>query len=118
MASQSSILSPSRPDPLPLAARAIRTRLTFALGDAPMSASGIAAVSVSMRSHFLDGLGPADRKTILAAATQRRFAAGSVITIQGHPADYLFLLTKGLARYFFVTEEGKKLLFQWLGAGD
>ncbi len=83
-----------------------------------MPASGIAAVSVSMRSHFLDGLGPADRKTILAAATQRRFAARSVITNQGHPADHLFLLTKGLARYFFVTEEGKKLLFQWLGAGD
>ena len=37
---------------------------------------------------------------------------------QGRPADRLFLLTKGLVKYFFVTEEGKKLLFQWLGAGD
>jgi CRP/FNR family transcriptional regulator, nitrogen oxide reductase regulator len=55
---------------------------------------------------------------MLAAATKRRYFAHSVITNQGHPADHLFLLTKGLARFFFVTEEGKKLLFQWLGPGD
>jgi CRP-like cAMP-binding protein len=83
-----------------------------------MPVSRIAAVSVGLSSQFLEGLAPTDRKTILAAATPRRFFANSVITNQGHPADHLFLLTKGLVRYFFVTEEGKKLLFQWLGAGD
>jgi CRP/FNR family transcriptional regulator, nitrogen oxide reductase regulator len=83
-----------------------------------MPGSGIASVSVEFRSQFLDGLSPADRKTILAAATQRRFLANSVITNQGHPADHLFLLRKGLARYFFVTGEGKKLLFRWLGPED
>src|SRR5208283_3320556 len=94
------------------------TRPSFVQGDAPMPASGIAAVSVDFRSQFLDGLSPADRKTILAAATQRRFGANSVITNHGQPADHLFLLTRGLTRYFFVTAEGKKLLFQWLGPGD
>ena len=83
-----------------------------------MPASQIATISLDLRAQFLDGLNPADRKTILAAATQRRFFANSVITNQGHPADHLFLLTKGLVRYFVVTEEGKKLLFQWLGPGD
>jgi hypothetical protein len=73
-----------------------------------MTASRFAAVSLGPRSQFLDGLTPTDRKTILAAATQRRFFANSVITNQGHPADNLFLLTKGLVRYFFVTEAGKK----------
>jgi CRP-like cAMP-binding protein len=60
---------------------------------------------------------PTDRKTILAAAIQRRFFANSVITNQGHAANHLFLLTKGLARYFFVTDKGQKLLLQWLGPG-
>jgi CRP-like cAMP-binding protein len=83
-----------------------------------MPGSGIASVSVEFRSQFLDGLTPADRKTILAAATQRRFLANSVITNHGHPADHLFLLRKGLARYFFVTGEGKKLLFRWIGPED
>jgi CRP/FNR family transcriptional regulator, nitrogen oxide reductase regulator len=87
-------------------------------GEATMPASGIAAVSVSLRSQFLDGLTPAARKTILAAATPRRFVTNSVVTNHGHPADYLFLLTKGFARYFFVTDEGKKLIFRWLGPGD
>ena len=83
-----------------------------------MPASGIAAVSVDVRSQFLFGLIPAHRKTILAAATQRRFLANTVVTNQDHPADHFYLLTKGLARFFFVTEEGRKLLFQWLGPGD
>jgi CRP/FNR family transcriptional regulator, nitrogen oxide reductase regulator len=83
-----------------------------------MPASGIAAAFEGLRSQFLDGLTPADRQTIWAAAIQRQFVANSVITNHGHPADYFFLLTKGLARYFFVTEEGKKLLFKWLGPGD
>ncbi|MGB7463449.1 MAG: Crp/Fnr family transcriptional regulator, partial [Candidatus Acidiferrum sp.] len=75
-------------------------------------------MSLGERSQFLDGLTPTDRNTILAAAARRRFFANSVITNQGHPADHLFLLTKGLVRYFFVTEEGKKLLFLWLGPGE
>jgi CRP/FNR family transcriptional regulator, nitrogen oxide reductase regulator len=41
-----------------------------------------------------------------------------VITNQGDPADRFFLLTRGLVRFFFVTEAGKKLLFQWFGPGD
>jgi CRP/FNR family transcriptional regulator, nitrogen oxide reductase regulator len=83
-----------------------------------MPAPEIAAVSVELKSPFLEGLTAADRKIILGAATQRRFIANSVMTNQGHPADHFFLLRKGLARYFFVTAEGKKLLFRWLGPGD
>ncbi len=83
-----------------------------------MPAVAIAAITSELRSQFLEGLGPPDRKTILSAATQLRFAANSVATNQGHPADRLFLLTEGSARHFFVTEEGKKLLLKWLGPGE
>ena len=83
-----------------------------------MPASEIAIVSAGLRSQFFAGLPPADLKTIVATATQRRFAANSVITNHDHPAGHLFLLTRGLARYFFVTEEGTKLLLQWLGPGE
>jgi CRP/FNR family transcriptional regulator, nitrogen oxide reductase regulator len=83
-----------------------------------MPSSGIAIVPSDLRSQFLDGLHPSHRKTILSGATPRRFAANSVATNQGHPADYFFLLTMGSARYFFVTDDGKKLLLRWLGPGD
>jgi CRP-like cAMP-binding protein len=83
-----------------------------------MLASKLSAVCPKVRTQLLDGLALADRKTVLAAATTRRFPANSVITIQGHPADHLYLLTKGSARNVFVTEDGKKLLLLWLGPGD
>ena len=83
-----------------------------------MPASGIFIVPSDRRPQFLDGLHPSSRKTILSAATPRRFVANSVVTNQGHPANQLFLLTKGRARHFFLTDDGKKLLLRWLGPGD
>jgi CRP-like cAMP-binding protein len=83
-----------------------------------MPSSGIAAVSSELRVEFLDGLAPLVRKKILGAATERQLPANSVATNHGHPADYLFLLTKGLVRHFVITEAGRKLLFQWRGPGE
>ena len=71
-----------------------------------MATSGIAAVPVDWRSALFEGLSLQDREKILAAAKPRRFAANSVITNQEHPADRLFLLTKGRARYFFDEHGG------------
>jgi CRP-like cAMP-binding protein len=84
----------------------------------PVSVSEIDTVSWDLKSPFLDGLDPPARKTILAGATQHRFAAKSVVTTQDRPADRLFLLTKGSARHFYITEEGKKFILEWLGPGD
>lgn len=83
-----------------------------------MPAPAIAAVSVETKSQFLEALSPENRRKVLAAATRRRYDAKTVVTNHGHPADKLFLLTKGLSRFFFISEGGKKLLFQWCGPGD
>jgi CRP/FNR family transcriptional regulator, nitrogen oxide reductase regulator len=83
-----------------------------------MATSGIAAVPVDWRSTLFDGLSLQDREKILAAAKPRRFAANSVITNQEHPADRLFLLTKGRARYFFDEHGGRHILLHWLTPGD
>ena len=71
-----------------------------------------------LHSGFLEGLAKPERKSILAAATLQRFNANSVVTNQGQPADRLFLLTKGRARFFSITEEGKKLILLWLPPGE
>jgi CRP-like cAMP-binding protein len=70
-----------------------------------------------LKPKFLEGLPPHDLKIILAAATERRFLANSVIVHQGKPADHLFLLTQGRARLFYITEEGDKTLLVWLTPG-
>jgi len=71
-----------------------------------------------LNSRFLEGLAKPERKSILAAATLQRFHANSVVTNQGQPADRLFLLTKGRARFFSITEEGNKLILLWLPPGE
>jgi CRP-like cAMP-binding protein len=83
-----------------------------------MPASGIATVPTGQKLRFLDGLRPREIETIRAAATERRFLANSVITNQGNPADYLFLLTTGRARYFYLTPEGQRILLLWLTPGE
>ncbi len=83
-----------------------------------MTASEVSAALHDLKPRFLEGLAPLDFKTIVAAATQRRFLANSIITNQGNSAEHLFLLLQGRARYFYLTKEGQKLLFRWLSPGE
>jgi len=83
-----------------------------------MLASRIAAANTELGSRFLEGIGPQGLEVVLAAARPRQFKANSVIVRQGNPADYLYLLTKGRARYYFTTEDGRKVLLFWLPPGE
>jgi CRP-like cAMP-binding protein len=83
-----------------------------------MTASEVAAALRDLKPRFLEGLTPHEFKIIVAAATQRRFLANSIITNQGNPADHLFLLLHGSARYFYLTNGGQKILLRWLAAGE
>jgi CRP/FNR family transcriptional regulator, nitrogen oxide reductase regulator len=83
-----------------------------------MLASESAAAAAHLKSRFLDGLGPPEVKIVLAAARQQHFLGKCVVVNQGHPADHLFLLTRGRARFFFNTREGKKVALFWLTPGE
>ncbi|MGB8886547.1 MAG: Crp/Fnr family transcriptional regulator [Candidatus Korobacteraceae bacterium] len=82
-----------------------------------MSAPAIVSFG-KIRPRFLEGLAQAEINTIVSAAKQHRYLANSVIVNQGHRADYLFLLTNGRARYFYVTPDGRKTILFWLPAGE
>jgi CRP/FNR family transcriptional regulator, nitrogen oxide reductase regulator len=82
-----------------------------------MIAAGVAAAA-DLRSQFLEGLATSARNVILAAATKRRLHVRSVVLHQGDPAERMFLLTKGRARFFFMTPSGRKILLHWLSPGD
>jgi CRP/FNR family transcriptional regulator len=83
-----------------------------------MPALEVAAVCRNLNSRLFDGLAARDLKVVVSAAKQRHFRAKSVVTNQGHAADELFLLTKGRARYFFNTQDGKKIVLFWLTPGE
>ena len=68
--------------------------------------------------ELVRGLSPKEIELILAAARRRRFPAKSVMTYQGEPADYLLLLWKGRARYFYETPNDKKLILKWITPGQ
>jgi CRP/FNR family transcriptional regulator, nitrogen oxide reductase regulator len=83
-----------------------------------MSASGLATLDAGIKSQFLDGFSVHDLNLILAAATRRHILADSVVVGQGEPADRLFLLTKGRCRFFFDTQDGRKIVLLWLTPGE
>ena len=68
--------------------------------------------------RFFEGLAAAEIKTIVSAASERRYLANSVIVNQGHPADHFFLLTGGRARYFYMAPDGRKVNLIWLPSGE
>jgi CRP-like cAMP-binding protein len=41
-----------------------------------------------------------------------------VIAHQGEPADCLYLIIEGCARYFYLTPDGKKIMLLWLPKGQ
>src|SRR5437879_5718595 len=74
--------------------------------------------SAGLRAPFLEGLAPLELDRILAASAERAFVADSTVTSQGEPANRLFLLTKGQARYFFIASDGRKLMLPWILPGE
>lgn len=82
-----------------------------------MSALGLAAVPTNLKPRFLTGFDPSELKVILNAAKQRRFLANSIVVNQGDPADDLFLIAGGRARFVFNTSEGSKIILFWLTPG-
>ena len=83
-----------------------------------MSRRGTTAVLSAMNLRFFEGLASQELEAVRLAATERRYLASSVITSQGNPADHLYLLTHGRARYFYITKSGRKTLLFWLTPGE
>ena len=83
-----------------------------------MSPRGTTAVPSAMNLRFFEGLASQELEAVRLAATERRYLASSVITSQGNPADHLYLLTHGRARYFYITKSGRKTLLLWLTPGE
>src|SRR5271157_4412993 len=87
-------------------------------GARAVTGSETASLIRQLKPRFLEGLTAPELQSVLAAATLRRFLANSVIVNQGNPAEHLFLLIKGRARYFFMTPDGQKMLLLWLPPGE
>jgi CRP-like cAMP-binding protein len=76
------------------------------------------ALRQRVKSPFLDGLAPRELDEVLGAARECRFQSGTVVASQGTPANSLFLLVSGRARFFVLTPDGHKIVLMWLPVGE
>jgi CRP-like cAMP-binding protein len=82
------------------------------------SVSKLLAALRNIRPRFLAGLSPDEVKTVVSAARQRRYLPNSVIANQEEPADHMFLLISGRARYFYITPDGRKTILWRITPGE
>ncbi|HYK37682.1 Crp/Fnr family transcriptional regulator [Alloacidobacterium sp.] len=83
-----------------------------------LSGNQIIALPKELNPRFLSGLTEAEISSILSFAKHRYLRASSIVTNQDDPADRFFILTSGRGRYFFITDEGRKINLLWLTAGQ
>jgi len=69
-------------------------------------------------SQFLRGLTASELALVLGKARTRRAPRNKIVVQQDDPAEQLFLITRGQARYFFITEQGRKIVLFTLLPGD
>ena len=80
--------------------------------------SQIVSLPDGLKPRFLSGLVKADLNAVLSVARHCQFRASSVITNQEDLADRYFLLTSGQGRQFVITDDGRKVLLNWLITGQ
>ncbi len=83
-----------------------------------MTPSEVIAAVRDLNPRFLEGLGPSDMEAVVAAGKVRRYLPHSIVTNQDYPAEQLFLLVSGRARYFYITPDGRKTLLLWIPQGE
>jgi CRP-like cAMP-binding protein len=83
-----------------------------------LTSAQVAAVLTGLKPRFLEGLSEAEAKSVLAAATRRRFSAGSVMAQEGDRAEHLFLMLDGGARHYTMSPRGEKIGVRWIPPGD
>lgn len=91
--------------------------IQLVLAEDRMPAMGFRVGDICADIQLLRGMEKQEVDLILAAARVLEFSAKSVITYQSKPADQLFVLSKGRARYFYDTIGGKKLILVWIAPG-
>jgi CRP-like cAMP-binding protein len=76
------------------------------------------STGVIAHAPLFANLSTAEIKSICTAAGELRFQRHSIAISHGHPADRLYLLIRGRARFFLLTDEGRKINLRWIVPGQ
>jgi CRP-like cAMP-binding protein len=67
-----------------------------------------------LQPPFLEGLTKSEIELVVAAARQRKCSRGATVYREGEAADQFFMLLSGRARYFTLTEDGRRVIMRWI----
>jgi CRP/FNR family transcriptional regulator, nitrogen oxide reductase regulator len=63
---------------------------------------------------FFAGLAKSEIEDVLSSAVQRKYQRGALLYAEGEAANEFFLLLSGRARYFTLTEDGRRVILRWI----
>jgi len=79
----------------------------------PQASTALAIVN-HLQPILFQGLAKSEVELVVTAAVQRKFEPSAILSREGEPADQFFMLITGRARYFTLTENGRRVLLRWI----
>jgi CRP-like cAMP-binding protein len=71
-----------------------------------------------LQPPLLEGLTKPEIATVLAAAARRNRRRGAIVCTEGDAANEFFMLLNGRARFFTLTENGRRVILRWILPGE
>lgn len=81
-------------------------------------ADAIPKAATLSSARLFEGLASSARTSFVAEAHRVDVQANIQLCVEGQTASHLFMLTKGHAKYYRLTSQGKQVILYWLGPGD
>jgi CRP/FNR family transcriptional regulator, nitrogen oxide reductase regulator len=85
-------------------------------GDSQLST--VSLIVNELQPSLFRGLERSDIDFVVSAAVRRKCQRGAVLCTEGEVADQLFMLLSGRARYFTLSEDGRRVILRWILPGD
>jgi len=78
----------------------------------------VSTAIADLEPPLLKGMETSEVKLILSHAAPRSCQRGTILSIEGEPADCFFMVLKGRARYFTLTEDGHRVILRSIVPGE
>lgn len=80
--------------------------------------SAASPLSNELQAPLFNGLAKSEIEFVVSAAVRRKSQRGTVLSTEGEAANHFFLLLSGRARYFTLTEDGRRVILRWIQPSD
>jgi CRP/FNR family transcriptional regulator, nitrogen oxide reductase regulator len=67
-----------------------------------------------LQAPLFKGLAKSEIELVVSAAVLRKYQRGAVLSGEGEAANEFFMLLSGRARYFTLTEDGRRVILRWI----